>query len=226
MAGAGEQPPVEIEPLRVEPRAGAVDEPAHRGPVGAPGEELRCHRVQEQHPGDAGEQEAGHARKRCERAVDRHQQVGGDAPVEAHPREHRGAGRVADGEARRQAEPGDEVAHRLGHAGQGETAGGQRIGESVARQIGCHHAEPPFRQKRRQPSPGMGRGAGTVQEQQAGRLGRAEFLQVPAQARRVHKAARGPMRPVAPVAVPIRPVVVEEGQEHSSLRLWRHAPPR
>ena len=206
MAGAGEQPPVEVEPLRVEARAGAVDEATHRRPVGAPGKNLRRHGVQEQHPGDAGEEEAGDTRKRRQRAVERHQQVGIDAPVEAHPREHRRTGRMADREPRVQAESGDEVAHRLGHPWQGEPARGQRIGEAVARQIGRDDPEP-FREKRCQTAPGMGRGAGAVQEQQAGRIRLAEFLHVPAQACGLHEAARRPVRPIAAVALPIRPVV-------------------
>ena len=211
MAGAGEEPPVEFEPLRIEARARAVDEAAHRRAVRAPGEDLRGYGVQEQHPGDAGKEDVGEPRKGRERPVDRHEQVGGDAPVEAHPGKHRRPRRVAHREARRQPELRRQIADRLGHPRQGEPPAGQRIGEAVARQIGCD--DPEFlRQQGRQTPPRMGGGAGAVQEQEHGCVRRPKFLQVPPEPRGLHEAARGAVGPVAAVALPFRPVFVVAGQ--------------
>ena len=136
-----------------------------------------------------------------ERAVERHQEIGRDPPVEAEPDQERRPRRMADDQVRAEVEAVEEVAQGARHPRQGEPRGGERVGEAVARQVRGNDPEP-RRQERHQPTPGMGGGPRAVEQQHGRGPVLPHFLDVPREAGGRDEAARLPVRPVGALALP------------------------
>ena len=125
--------------------------------------------------------------------------LGRDPAVQAHPDQDRSAGRVADGhvrahvERRQQRRPAPRAM-----PGSDRPVGRRHRGEAVAGQVGRDHGEA-LGQQRREVAPGMGGGAGAVDQQE--RPGRCPSLHVPAQAGRAGRSGwpRGSASPARPV---------------------------
>jgi hypothetical protein len=202
MPRAAHEAAIKFDARRLQRRAGLPDQPFHhRAVAAAPGEQQRHHRQGDEQPGERREQMPRHAAQRQQCAIEADEAARGDRAFQAHLRQDRGPGRMAGGHRRAHIQHLQQQLQAPRHARQRQPPGRRRPGEAVAGQIGGDHGEV-LRQQRRQGTPGMGGGAGAVDQQQH-RPG-AELLHMPGQAGGAHEAAVRAVRPVPALALPRR----------------------
>ena len=106
--------------------------------------------------------------------------------VASHADEDRGAGGVAGGDGGLGVEGPEQGLERAGHAGERHAVGGGGVGEAVTGQVGGDDGEA-LGENGEEVAPGMGGGAGAVDEEQDG--AGAGDLDVPAHAAGADEAA-------------------------------------
>ena len=195
------EPAVEVRTAGIDAGAGLLHHPPeHRGIGGLPGKQARHERIADEQPGERRKNRIAQPAQRQQRTIETDQHARRQASVQAQSGEDRGPRRMSYDDFGLELERPQQRVERGSHAGKRHAIRICGLGEPMPGKIRREHAKMPGEQ-RCEGAPGMCGRAGAMHQQQR-RTG-TEFLHVPAQAARLHEAARTAIWPIEPVEIPV-----------------------